>query len=92
MTPFLPKEPLVCFYYSQAMRDHLSEVMNMVLKSMLDSSPHLRLAAIGTIKAMSLELSPDLLDKHGHRLIASLYLALADDHYPDRQVRKNNLC
>ncbi|XP_070031772.1 importin subunit beta-3-like [Nicotiana tomentosiformis] len=71
---------------AKAMRDHLSEVMNMVLKSMLDSSPHVRLAAIGTIKAMSLELSPDLLDKHGHRLIASLYLALADDHYPDRQA------
>ncbi|XP_019246306.1 PREDICTED: importin subunit beta-3-like [Nicotiana attenuata] len=70
---------------AKAMRDHLSEVMNMVLKSILDSSPHVRLAAIGTVKALSLELSPDLQDKHGHMLITSLYLALADDHYPHRQ-------
>lgn len=63
------------------MRDNLSEVMNVVLKSMLNSSPPVCLTAIRTIKGMSLELYPHEQDKHCHMLIALLFWAPADKHF-----------
>ncbi|PHT48370.1 hypothetical protein CQW23_12578 [Capsicum baccatum] len=69
---------------AKAMSDNLAEVVNVILKSMLDSSD-VRLAAIRAVKAMSLALSPHTLGQHADLLITSLYLALADDDKPEKQ-------
>ncbi|PHU17992.1 hypothetical protein BC332_13687 [Capsicum chinense] len=71
---------------AKAMSDNLEEVINVVLKSMLDSSFDVRLAAFKTIKAMSLDLSPYTLDQHGGVLFTALLLALEDDDTPVKQA------
>lgn len=72
------------------MSDNLAKVMKVVLKSMLDRSPTVRVAAIRTVEAMSLDLSPYTLDPHADLLITSLYLALADGGNPLKQVISKN--
>ncbi|XP_055808514.1 uncharacterized protein LOC129877062 [Solanum dulcamara] len=71
---------------AKAMSDNLTKVKKVVLIATLDPSPTVRVAAIRTVKSMSLDLSPYTLDPCADVLITSLYLALADGDNPLKQA------